>query len=110
MWESPYISNALVFKISWIGKKSCDDVVCDPNADCMERNPQRGPECICRQGFVGNGVVCEPGEKDDCSVINYCDSRAECVYNEQKRRNDCRCRPGFTGRTMIYAFIYLLVC
>ena len=35
----------------------CEDNLCDENADCINTNGSH--VCTCRQGFSGNGVVCE---------------------------------------------------
>ncbi|XP_035215631.1 LOW QUALITY PROTEIN: nidogen-2-like, partial [Stegodyphus dumicola] len=78
-------------------QKTCADINCDPNADCVAWNPQQEPHCQCRPGYVGNGHTCSPGEEDDCGVINYCDIRADCVYDEETQTRKCQCRQGFRG-------------
>ncbi|VDM28572.1 unnamed protein product [Toxocara canis] len=37
----------------------CGGYTCDTNADCMPA-PRGGDECVCRAGYHGNGVQCEP--------------------------------------------------
>ena len=49
------ISTSLVY--SDINECSADTSPCDENADCT--NTDGSYSCTCKQGFTGNGAVCE---------------------------------------------------
>ena len=38
--------------------EDCDDMPCDPNADCWERPGPNNFTCECISPFVGNGFTC----------------------------------------------------
>lgn len=43
---------------SFAGDRNCNDMNCDTNAVCQY--PQDGlPQCVCREGYTGDGYVCQ---------------------------------------------------
>ena len=62
-------ANLLNFKSILISVKSDIDECsaesrpCDENADCT--NTDGSYSCTCKQGFTGNGTICEGKDKDD---------------------------------------------
>ncbi|XP_071454679.1 nidogen-like isoform X2 [Hetaerina americana] len=77
--------------------KTCSDIQCDPNADCvMLRLGQ--PACRCIPGFKGNGYQCvQVTQNVPCDIENNCSPLAVCSFNEVAEEHLCVCLPGYVG-------------
>ena len=69
---------------------------CDDNADCI--NLVGSFQCVCWEGFTGDGKECLMTEqqRDECAEeTDTCSQNADCTDREVGY--DCQCRNGFTG-------------
>jgi hypothetical protein len=69
---------------------------CDSSADC--HNTDGGYECVCKQGYDGDGRVNGSGceDVDECAErMHNCGSQSVCENNDGGF--SCKCRPGFVG-------------
>ena len=75
-------------------------------SDCslvaMCENTVGSYQCVCGEGFEGNGTVCT--DLDECQVSRFCDEHASC-------RNgygwySCTCNPGYYGNGSFCAGVY----
>ena len=59
MWEkkTEIYSNSLINLASDFDECSLELSPCDPNADCI--NTDGSYSCTCKQGYTGNGRICE---------------------------------------------------
>lgn len=65
---------------------------CSMFATC--HNKEGGYECICNEGFFGNGFACM--DVDECATgDNNCDANAAC--NNTPGGYECACNAGFIG-------------
>ena len=65
---------------------------CSMFATC--HNKEGGYECICNEGFFGNGFACM--DVDECATgDNNCDANATC--NNNPGGYECACNAGFIG-------------
>ena len=71
---------------------------CDLNAECAPNHQTRRYECVCNDGYRGNGLNCEA---DTCDIKRNCHSDAKCLYDRNTRLYKCQCNPGFTGMNKI---------
>ncbi|XP_028136673.1 nidogen [Diabrotica virgifera virgifera] len=69
---------------------------CHANASCLYSDILRDYECICNEGFEGNGYSCEP-EVISCTIVDNCDPQATCAYDETLGKSKCICNPGYVG-------------
>ncbi|XP_077774648.1 uromodulin isoform X1 [Podarcis muralis] len=69
----------------------CSD--CHPNATCEENGDLR--QCICQDGFTGDGATCS--DVDECSShgLNHCHSLATCI--NAHGNYSCSCPEGYDG-------------
>lgn len=76
-----------------VGRLTCSDVVCDPNATCSGIG--NAARCTCRPGFVGNGKTC--ADIDECNqpLLTTCGENADCI--EKPGSFLCKCKDGFLG-------------
>ena len=50
-----------------INECSTNNGGCDSNAICT--NIQGGFECECKDGYLGDGIICNPAEKDESNQV-----------------------------------------
>ncbi|KAJ1346639.1 hypothetical protein KIN20_001510 [Parelaphostrongylus tenuis] len=90
----------------------CGEHVCDVNADCMP-SPSGGLECVCKAGFVGNGVICESLTIEDfpdrrgpisegtlekaCRAHEECSEHGSCTYSDTLGHYHCVCTEPYEG-------------
>ena len=67
---------------------------CGQNARCVYDDRERGYQCVCDNGYRGDGFVCDP---EPCDIAHNCDGNARCQYDDRSRQYTCQCNPGFTG-------------
>nr|XP_034988002.1 uromodulin isoform X3 [Zootoca vivipara] len=69
----------------------CSD--CHPNATCEENGDLR--QCICQDGFTGDGATCS--DVDECSShgLNHCHTLATCINGHGNY--SCSCPEGYDG-------------
>ncbi|KAL0266614.1 UNVERIFIED_CONTAM: hypothetical protein PYX00_009108 [Menopon gallinae] len=85
------------------GNYCLDHNECHPDAECKFSDPRsRYGECMCRQGFEGDGRRnCRPADIG-CNILNNCaPGTAECKYDGNARGYRCQCRPGYVGDGII---------
>ncbi|XP_028404886.1 neurogenic locus notch homolog protein 1-like isoform X1 [Dendronephthya gigantea] len=70
-------------------KKICDS--CHKNAKCQ------GGHCVCKPGFIGNGLTCKSVYKTGPCALKPCRNNGVCV-NMDETTYDCRCSAKYTGR------------
>ncbi len=75
------------------GSVTCADLTCGENAVCDFSG--QDAECVCKQGYEGNGTECT--DLDECAdpSLNDCDPDAECTNTEGAY--SCSCPEGFLG-------------
>ncbi|XP_038067563.1 stabilin-2-like [Patiria miniata] len=61
---------------------------CDPNAYCLDQ------QCICYQGYMGNGTFCQV--HDPCSEDGVCSEHASC-HASSGGQFQCECSQGYQG-------------
>jgi hypothetical protein len=67
---------------------------CSVNANCI--NLANGFKCVCKSGFNGNGIRCDPVLVNECSNGSHkCDRYARCV--DLVDGYDCKCNDGYKG-------------
>jgi len=70
----------------------CEGLDCDENATCF--NMPGGPECVCDEGYEGDGFVCT--DVDECAIgTDTCDAHAACT--NVPGSYTCACSSGYTG-------------
>ena len=73
---------------------------CNKNAECVSKTAVYGKttsgyECICKDGYYGNGISCYP-EVDECELGKHrCNKYADCV--DKSAGYDCKCKKGYVG-------------
>jgi len=65
---------------------------CSENAEC--RNVNGRNTCLCKEGFVGNGISCELDRRISCGTYK-CDENSECI--KEQTQYFCKCRKGYIG-------------
>ncbi|KJH50181.1 G2F domain protein [Dictyocaulus viviparus] len=90
---------------------TCGQHVCDMNAECMPSS-SGGTECVCKLGYVGNGVTCESLTVEDvvnpesvpdenigkvCRAHEECSEHGGCVYSDTLGYYHCVCRDPYEG-------------
>ena len=70
---------AFALAFSDIDECSAESSPCDENADCT--NSDGSYTCTCKQGFAGNGTICEGALGSDCYEVNlYLHSHGICSF------------------------------
>jgi len=72
--------------------KPCSKHKCNPDADCIEGDEGKIPDCKCKNGYAGNGIVC--GTDIDADGIP--DEELNCE-ERQCRKDNCKYFPN-TGQ------------
>ncbi|KAG5890815.1 hypothetical protein JTB14_008256 [Gonioctena quinquepunctata] len=75
--------------------KSCRNVTCNEDAECVEINGVAACKCI--EGFQGNGQYCDPIIDQSCHIANNCSPFGYCSINPSNGIYNCSCLPGYTG-------------
>lgn len=72
---------------------SCD-VARDCSADAACMPIKDSYQCVCRDGFIGDGYTCTP--ERSCRIDPYmCDVHASCIKTSDSY--ECECNPGYNG-------------
>ncbi|GBP55566.1 Nidogen-1 [Eumeta japonica] len=74
----------------------CNNIQCDINADCFERQSE-APICVCKAGFTGDGSNCWPVQSNTCDILNNCSPHGSCVPSTTSTSYTCECNAGFVG-------------
>nr|CAI5831592.1 unnamed protein product [Callosobruchus analis] len=69
---------------------------CHRNATCTYSDDTHAYQCVCNDGFEGNGFSCEP-EYVSCTKYDNCSPHATCTYDDALGRSKCICNSGYTG-------------
>jgi len=72
----------------------CDyyEIVCDPNASCVETGG--APTCVCNPGYEGDGYHCT--DVNECAIgTHVCDTNATCTNTPGSYI--CTCNEGYEG-------------
>ncbi|XP_043926817.1 fibrillin-2-like [Protopterus annectens] len=77
----------------------CTDA-CSVNATCTKNNTTGSSSCVCKQGFTGNGTICN--DINECAYTN-CSTNATCINTPGSYT--CVCAAGFTGDGQVCADI-----
>ncbi|CAG0901758.1 unnamed protein product [Darwinula stevensoni] len=84
------------------GSLSCatEETICDPFASCIYDFSSKDYKCRCRDGYVGDGIVCIQREEVPCNVADNCSPSAVCTLDMERlgeRIYVCICLPGYVG-------------
>ena len=67
-----------------------DFKICAENAQCL--NIESGHDCVCDEGFIGDGIVCVWRADDPCTRLDPCPPGIECVSSvEDNFAFECLC-------------------
>ncbi|XP_015431695.1 PREDICTED: nidogen-2 [Dufourea novaeangliae] len=69
---------------------------CHVNAQCVSAG-DGGYECICIDGYNGDGIRQCVEDHIGCNVLNNCGRNAVCGYNQTSENFACICQPGYYG-------------
>ncbi|KAG7472881.1 hypothetical protein MATL_G00113920 [Megalops atlanticus] len=76
---------------------SSDHHLCHYQASCIY-DPERGStQCVCHQGYEGDGVTCVPANPCLRPDRGGCDRNAQCAYDANQGNTSCVCGEGWTG-------------
>ena len=78
---------------TWATSAADCDLLEDCHADAVGTYDDIGTRhvCVCRDGFAGDGLHCQPSLVG-CNVINNCHADAACLYDDNAIGFRCQCK------------------